>query len=260
LPANSELLKLSSVEPYQFYNCKKLINVRLQPETSYVGERAFYNCGSITSILDYDPAERKYYKLSAIYDGAFEGCESMTSAFIPSDISILGNSTFKDCSGLSSLTINLNAEQFRDIVNPSYSVSQAVSCKFFDIREDARCRINFNDSVYMNNGVIKIDHEYVGIRVDGDISGVSSLNYDELVRDGQYYLNLSDIAEIDPFVFKNVELLEMINVHPGKFYLSSIGDYAFSKCQNLALMCNNRISASYIGKYAFAGCGQLEQL
>ena len=101
--------------------------------------------------------------MSSIDDNAFEDCSSLSAFDIPKQLAFIGNDVFKDCKALSNVNIDLNVEQFAGIVN-IWPVSSAVSAKFDSINDDGHTRINFLDVTYMNNGIVKIDNEFIKTR------------------------------------------------------------------------------------------------
>ena len=63
-----------------------------------IGDRAFYGCGSLTSIEIPN-------SVTNIGDYAFSGCSGLTSVTIPNSVTSIGNDAFRGCSGLTSVEI-----------------------------------------------------------------------------------------------------------------------------------------------------------
>ena len=254
-----------------YYNCQKLDKILLLSSVPSIGPSAFYNCQMITSFFDDETISIKpLWSLSAIGDNAFEKCESLESFEIPKVLSSIGNDTFKDCLNLLNINIDLNSDDFVKITSRN-DIADAVSSTFGSIQPSSsptygQTRINFLDVTYMNNGIVKIDDEFIRKRlyVDSgkDRIAISALEYSLFENAKQSYLNLSAISKIDQFVFANVKKLRSINILPSTdpsniYCLEDIGDYAFSGCINLMSINGGVLSCKNIGCYAFNNCGML---
>lgn len=253
-------LSLSAVEPYTFYGCNKLKNIELALSTAYIKECAFAYCSSMTSYQPYySLAEFKYYSLKSIEASAFAYNSSLTSFYIPHDISYIGKDVFLGCNSLKFIKLDMTVDEFNSLVGPEKTINENVKDMFGSITSKANCEIQFNDSIYTNDGTIKIDNNYVNCYVvSHSLSGISSLNYADFIKDNQDYLNLSNIVEVNQFAFRDVTSLQYINFHlDDKNCLSTIMDFAFSKCENLFAINGNMLSCNSIGMYAFSNCSKL---
>lgn len=151
-------------------------------------------------------AEKRNYTLSSIGSNAFYGCSNLSSFFVPHDISSFGDDVFTSCPALKRVEIDLDAAEFLKVIDPDSklsSINDAISAKFYDMNIDAGCAIVFNDSVYMNDGTVKIDDKYVSIVENDGISAVESFNYEMFSQSSMTYLNLSNISEVRQFVFRD---------------------------------------------------------
>lgn len=107
---------------YALYGCRSLTSVILPVGVTTIGDYAFYNCGSLTDItLPECVTSIGAYafrgcnltsvtipeRVTTIGDSAFAGCRSLTSVtFVgSSQLTIIGNAAFVDCSSLTSITI-----------------------------------------------------------------------------------------------------------------------------------------------------------
>ena len=73
--------------------------IKLSGNATTIGERAFYNCTSLTSIEIPDG-------VTSIGGSAFYDCTSLTSIEIPDSVTSIGNGVFEDCTSLTSITVN----------------------------------------------------------------------------------------------------------------------------------------------------------
>ena len=258
IETHEQYFYLSNINDYTFYNCQSLSNIKLLSTTEYIGDYAFTNCKNLTSMHeDNILSDIQFWKLNKIGDYAFASCDSLTVFNIPPSISSLGQHMFDNCSSLSNININIDSQQFLNITK-KYDIGNAVYDLFNGINSYGTCYINFLDVIYMNNGIVKIDNEYINTYTnDDDKIFISSLNYSKFINDNKTFLNLSSINGIDQFTFSNCTNLASISFISDTENIEYIGDYAFNNCTNLISFNNNKFSGHYIGKYAFSNCTKL---
>ena len=75
-------------------------SITIPSSVTSIGERAFEDCSSLTSVT-FGVNSR----LTSIGDDAFYGCSGLTSIMIPDSVISIGSSAFEDCSSLTSITI-----------------------------------------------------------------------------------------------------------------------------------------------------------
>lgn len=260
---NKNIIYLSSVEPYTFYRCESLTSIQLLSTATDIGEAAFNYCRSNSTYqLYYNSLDFKYYELSSIDNLAFANNDKLTAFYIASNITFIGDKCFDNCQKLKFIKFNIKVNDFVKLVDSTKTINQIIKAKFKGIRKDYKCEIQFTDAVYMNDGTIKIDSEFVNCyQINGVLSGISSVNYDQMILSNQTYLNLSNIVKVDPFVFRDTEILENINFHSNILSgLQEIGDFAFSNCSQLQTINGNILSCKYVGLYAFDNCSAIDTL
>lgn len=71
---------------------------QISSECKFVGKKAFYECGSLKSIIIPE-------SVKSIDESAFEKCKSLTNITLPDGISVINDSLFSGCSSLESLTL-----------------------------------------------------------------------------------------------------------------------------------------------------------
>ena len=81
-----------------FYNCTSLTSVIIPDSVTTIGVTAFYDCESLTSVTIPD-------SVTMIGDYAFKWCYSLTSVTIGNSVTTIGDSTFYGCSSLTSVAI-----------------------------------------------------------------------------------------------------------------------------------------------------------
>lgn len=133
---------MSAVEPYAFYGCNKLMNVELALSTACIKECAFAYCSSMTTYQPYySPTEFKYYSLKSIESSAFAHNSSLTSFYIPNDITCIGKDTFLGCNSLKFIKLDMNVDEFNSLADPKKTINENVKDLFGSITSKADCEI-----------------------------------------------------------------------------------------------------------------------
>ena len=89
---------VTSIGEYAFYNCPSLTSVVIPDSVTSIGRDAFYNCSGLTSVVIPD-------NVTSIGEVAFGDCSGLTSIVIPDGVTIIGEHAFSNCSGLTSVVI-----------------------------------------------------------------------------------------------------------------------------------------------------------
>lgn len=92
----------TSIDNHAFDLCESLSDFTLSNTLSSIGDRAFGNCGSLTSL--------NLKNVVKIGQYAFIYCESLKSITLPNSVKTVGKAAFSDCSAINSFIIGSGVE------------------------------------------------------------------------------------------------------------------------------------------------------
>ena len=90
--------KVTTIGDAAFRNCSSLTSVTIPDSVTAIGNQAFAYCSSLTSVTIPD-------SVTTIGNNAFYGCRSLESVTIPESVTSIGYQAFYDCNKLTSVTI-----------------------------------------------------------------------------------------------------------------------------------------------------------
>ena len=96
LPASLDSLMNST-----FWNCKKLAEVTIPRNVSYIDEQAFLQASGLITV-NFEEGSR----LKTIGARAFYECTSLETLNMPDSVTVMGHSVFSKCSALKSVHIS----------------------------------------------------------------------------------------------------------------------------------------------------------
>lgn len=244
---------ITSIGDYAFHNCKYLTSINIPDSVTKIGFGAFSGCGSLTSVTI--PA-----KVSDIDSFTFGNCKSMEeikvsennekyvginncliekrtkklvwgckNSVIPNDGSVIkiDYAAFKDCSGLTSITIPAS---IREIASNAF-----VGCSGLE-----KIEVESGNKIYknINNCLIKKDGKTLVLGCKNSVIPADS------------------IIEIADQAFDGCSDLKSIAIPEG---VTKIGNLAFSDCVNLTNI-SLPDSLNNLGYGAFQNCGSLKNI
>jgi len=209
-----------------------------------IGERAFYNCTSLTSITI--PSS-----VTSIDSYAFSSCSGLTSITIPNSVTSIGNSAFSYCSGLTSVTIPNGVTSIGD-----YAFSWCSGLTSITIPNSVTSigELAFNDCTRLTS--ISIPNSVTSISI-GAFSGCSGLTS---------IIIPNSVTNIAHNAFSGCSKLTSIVVASGNpKYDSRDNCNAIIETSSNTLIagCKSTVipnSVTGIGYYAFFGCSDLTSI
>ncbi len=283
------------IPAYLCYGMDSLTSITIPNSVSSVGNGAFANCSSLTSVIwnakecsDFSatvaPFSTTYSYITSVVFGDSvkyipdELCRSMTnitSITIPESVTSMGGNAFYNCSSITSVI--WNARKYNRSNLPFYRIrSQITSFTFGDNVEHIPtelCRGMINlESITIPNSVNSI-----GSNAFSDCSSISSIdvkvgnttfdsrsNCNAIIETATNTLIMgcnntiipNGVTSIGNDAFANCSSLTSVAIPNG---VTSIGNGAFSQCSSLisVIIPNSMIN---IGRYAFANCSRLDSI
>lgn len=230
-----------------FRNCKNTTSITIPSSVTEIGARAFYDCEDAISINIPDG-------ITEICEETFGNCAGISSITIPSSVTKIGAGAFSGCTTLSEIALSecidsIGDEAFRScaaitsITIPG-SVTSIGNNAFYDC--NALTEITFLPNPYNTPLAIGCDSEDDGSMFKENIATVT------LARDFDCVGGELTDDDIKYTPFGDSEKLTTVNICLGA---TTIGDYAFRDCENLAQVnIEPQVMLTSIGKQAFRNC------
>ena len=216
-----------------------------------IGERAFCQCDSLTSITIPD-------SVTSIGDIAFSMCHSLTSITIPDSVTSIGHSAFHDCRSLVSVILPRSVAGIRHgaFYNCHSLISITIPNGVTSIEDSAFHYCTSLTSVTIPNSVTRIgDYAFKDCTSLTSITianGVMSIGYETFAGcTSLTAVRIPDsVKSIGRGAFYNCASLTSVNIGNG---VTSIGHYAFHDCDSLtSVIIGNGVTS--IGVGAFYNC------
>ena len=192
----------------------------------------------IPSTVQYDGTT---YSVTSIGDSAFRDCSGLTSVTIPTGVTSIGSSAFRNCSSLTSVTIPTGVTSIGECAfyDCSRLTSITIPNSVTSIGGGAFRHCSGLTSVSIPNSVTSI-----GVWAFGNCSRLTSVSIPNSVT------SIGESAFIDCFSLTSVTIPNSV---------TSIGEQAFSGCSGLTSVTIPN-SVTSIGARAFWNCSRLTTL
>ena len=203
------------------------------------------------------------YKVRSVEAYAFEGNTSLKTLIIPDGIMKLGNGVFKNCTNLSSVTINGNIDDCGERSKGDYNWEN-ISVFYNAGANTDTLTVTFGAEVTRIPAYLFATGSSKG---DGYYAHITKVTISDSVTEiGAYaFYNCYDLAEtswgknlseIGSYAFANVTAMKTLSL-PGK--VSKIGEKVFEACTGLISITLPSSTAS-VGNGAFKNCTKLSSI
>lgn len=204
---------VTSIGSYAFAYSTSFTSVTVPESVTVIGNYAFSNCTSLKEVIFQENS-----KLTTIAISAFKECNGLTTITIPSGVSTINDSVFYYCKSLKSVIL---PENLTTIGKNAFALCESLT------------DINLPESLTA-----------IGESAFSDCKSLTGINLPE------------SLTTIDRYAFSNCKSLTGIHL-PEK--LTTIGQYTFHNCTGLADI-TIPTGVTTIEQYAFAYCTGLKRV
>lgn len=237
-----------------FVGCSRLTELTFKNDVTEIGYAAFNSCSSLAK-LNFE-GEVKY-----IGAYAFGSCVSLPSVYIPAGCRSLGDFAFAGCSDIESITVSRDARLDEIGMIPFYS---ALRCPAFSIEPGSKYLTVYDGALYTADMTKLVLYPYgrlpnqKTVQIPNSVTEIG--DYAFAGHRGVELVYLNYVEKIGTGAF-----LESVVKGVAHYYVTEIGDSAFSGCANLQIFMTQTQGGATelprkiekIGEHAFANSNKI---
>ncbi len=262
---------VTSIGDYAFYNCNSLTSIVIPEGVTSIGYYAFYQCTAATSI-------NIPTTVTSIGEYAFSR-SGITVANVPEGVSVLERAVFDDCTNLETLTLNEGLTEIRTwaIDGCTKLTTLILPSTVQEIEDSAITQCNKLSRIYFNGlppsaqsssftsttiGIYKTEYKTQWEeKVQSTTPWMSMLMFEDETAPEELevfsvYRSGTGLV-ISRLLDENYAGALTIPASIGAYTVTSIGGAAFYGCSSLTSITIPE-SVTSIGDYAFSNCWQLK--
>ena len=219
---------VTSIGEEAFYNCSSLTSVTIPNSVTTIGNYAFSNCSSLTSVTIPN-------SVTTIGNEAFFWCTSLASVTIPNSVTTIGEGAFSNCQSLTSVTIPNSVTTIGN-----YAFSWCISLTSVTTP---------NSVTTIGEGAFLYCVSLTSVTIPNSVTTIGNSAFERCSNLTSVTIPNS-VTTIGSSAFRNCTNLTSVTI-PNS--VTTIGNYAFGDCSSLtSITIPNSVTS--IGDYAFNGC------